>query len=174
MAQQRRNDKYSNIVSARTNQTGADAITFNEVRTGISLGSGIGMVIDQIDYFVRDETFHMINSVGDTLIGAWTVSAAITAMDNEEIATDNRIIHACKMSPEVIKGTVSSGVKLEIFPKVYQFFPGIIVAAPRLYFGVDSDSLSAAGTMASRMYFRYVELTPQEYLELAEAFILVG
>ncbi|KKL44336.1 hypothetical protein LCGC14_2366690 [marine sediment metagenome] len=174
MAQQRRDDKYSNVVSAEVTQTGPDAITFTEVRTGISLGQGIGMVIDQIDYFENQISAALVVATGDRLIGAWCVSNAITAMDNEELAVDNRIIHGFKHHLAPIVGAAASTGYPDIYPRVFQFFPGIIVAAPRLYFGVDSNSLTSPANIASRLYFRYVELTPQEYIELAEAFILVG
>ena len=163
---ERTNDKYANMASNEVELV-AGALDFSELLTGISLGQGMGIIIDQIDYYPGSNLIVDLDAANDTLEMAWTTSNAI-----DEINVNNRgVIHRASMT---VQGSVDlSGQFFLTFPLNYQFFPPIIVAAPRIYLAVQGDA-GLTGTLYSRLYFRYVKLTAQEYLELAESFVLVG
>lgn len=170
MAQHRLEDRYTNLATANVVESAANTITFVELLTGISLGQGTGMLIDQIDYYPTKVSLQLLAANPDTLHFGWFTSNASTGFN----ATDRRIIHHAVLNAETVIGTAASAMSIFRLPLQFKFSPPIIVAAPRLYLGVSGTSLSAAANVESRLYFRYIPLTDKEYLELAETFILVG
>ena len=170
MAAGRPQDKYSNLASATVTQTAADTETFAEMLTGISLGQGRGMLIDQVDYFFPQAVVELLSATGDNLRFGWTTSNATAALG----ALARTTIHMMQLMKGPIIGTPASGSELLVLPLSDKFDPPLIVAAPRLFVAVASTSLGAVASITSRIYFRYVELTDREYLELAESFVLVG
>lgn len=168
MATKKPEDRFANMASAKVVQSAANTLTFTELITGISLGTGVGMLIDQIDMIYTKETIALMTSDTDHVEAAWTVSDAPTVLG----VNDRRIIDYQQISRHDL-GTAGTGILLKQ-PNIRQFFPPIIVAAPRIYLAMQSAGLASAGTLLSRMYFRYIDLTDKEYLEIAETFILVG
>lgn len=162
----RQQDKFANIASAATPPI-TGGIQFVELLTGISLGQGMGIIIDQIDYMFDDTMYADMLTAGDWVRFGWVTANTLTvlAMENKGVIHMGQLVY-------IQDGTPATSV-IHHDPKPFQFFPPIIVAAPRIYLAVQSGGVTA-GTLRSRLYFRYVSLTSQEYLELAESFILVG
>lgn len=163
-------DRFSNMLSAEVTETAAGSLTYTEIVTGISLGMGIGMLIDKIEYDITGPSLALLVAAADSMDLGWLTSNAPTNIS----ITDRRVIHKISMRKGPIIGTAASSAEIELLPKVFEFKPAIIFAAPRLYLAVQGGSLTAVVTLRSRIYFRYIELTDKEYLELAETFILVG
>lgn len=163
-----REDRFANVVSAIVNTT-ADALTFTEMLTGISLGQGVGMLIDEIDYHPSNGALNLMTADGDSIQMGITTSNDILNLTDFE---DRRIIHMSDIMRQDL-GTAASA-QIIFLPKVFQFFPPLIIAAPRLYLAMDTSGLSAGVGGRVRIYFRYIELTAAQYIELAEAFVLVG
>lgn len=164
MAVGAREDRFANVVSAKCVMSAINTITFVEMLTGISLGQGVGMLIDQIDYFPSRA------SVRELVAGTDHVDMGITTTDDMSVFDyqDRRIIHMMELA------SVGVATEPHLSPYVFQFFPPLIIATPRLYLGMDTTGAAAASTVQIRIYFRYIALTPQQYIELAEAFVLVG
>ena len=173
MAAGRPTDKYSNVAAVAVTQAAANVQAYQELLTGISLGQGVGMVIDQIDYWPSSLFAEIVASTDGASI-AWTVTTAAANLLSGSAKTDSRVIHQTDLSPAAAGVAVNSITHPIVSPLTYQFFPGLIVAAPRLYLSLQTTGFAAVATAQSRIYFRYLELSSQEYLELAEAFILVG
>lgn len=163
-------DRYSNVAAAVVTETAAGTLTFTELLTGISLGQGTGLLIDQFDYYPNGATLELLVATGDRFLMGWTVNNTVSSLE----PTTSGVIHSMRMSVEPVIGTPASGGHPILMPVSFQFFPSMIVASPRLYLGVQSNSLTSAAAGRARIYFRYIDLTSQEYLELAEAFVLVG
>lgn len=169
MAAKRPDDRFSNLASLNVGETAAGTIAFGEMQTGISLGKGIGMLIDQIDYFFQVADLELIIGSGDAIY------AGLATSDQASLAfSDRRMIHMMGVHGPPPIGTPASGSALFTQPFPYQFFPPMIVANPRLYAAVIGASLASTVAVIMRLYFRYIELETKEYLELAEAFQLVG
>lgn len=163
----KRRDKYANIINAEVNAAGIVTAT-QEITTGVSLGEGKGMLIDQIDYFFASAMVisFIAAAGGDHYKNSWSVQS------DEFGYSNSRVIH----QQDIVKwleGTPANS-HLTIWPKVYQFFPPMILASPKIFFNGTGSASIATGQIFSRMYFRYVDLSPQEYLELAESFVLMS
>lgn len=162
-------DRFSNIASFEVVQSGINVLTYAELVTGISLGTGIGMLIDQIDYIPSAGSINMMTTSADVIVMALATSNTSASLTT---ISDRRLIHSMSLF-RFDMGTAGSGSLIRT-PMSYQFFPPMIIAAPRLYLGMASVGLSGAANGTVRVYFRYIDLTDKEYLELAETFILVG
>lgn len=170
MATRKHQDKYANIARQDVLQSAANAETFEELQTGISLGQGTGMLIDQIDYYIPPATMELLLLASDQLICGWTTSDAAGALGNDRRTS----LHVTQIALGPVIGAAASAGTPFVTPLAFQFFPALIIAAPRLFLGMDSESIAAAGRCSSRIYFRYIDLSAQEYLELAETFVLVA
>lgn len=161
-------DQYTNLASSEVTESAAGTLTLVELLTGISLGGGIGMLIDQIDYQFSAAALELVVAASDSLSAGWFTSNAPTAFD----LNDRRQIHQMSVSQALVGAVVSQTHFIQ--PFTFSFSPAMIFANPRLYLAIRGLNLAAVGFVVSRIYFRYIPLTPQQYLELAEAFILVG
>jgi len=166
----RSEDRYTNLASIEVTETAANTLTFAELLTGISLGQGTGILIDQLDYYPTSPSLDDLVLPADTITMAICTSNAITTLNINQ----RSVIHAMSLHAGPAIGTNAGGGMFTREPFIHQFFPPIILAAPRLFLAAQGASLAAAITLRLRMYFRYIELTDKEYLELAETFILVG
>lgn len=167
---QRATDRFANLAHVQVVESAAGTATYQELLTGISLGQGIGILIDQIEYFLGSGTIELLLAAGDEVSMGWTTSNAAGSLGYDQ----RRTIHQANINAGTIVGTPASGAGIIAMPLVYQFFPPLIVAAPRIYLATLGISLASVVTVDSRLYFRYTSLSPQEYLELAETFQLVG
>lgn len=165
----RSDDRFANIASAEVSTTAADALTFTEVLTGISLGVGRGIIIDEVDYYPNVAMYRELDADADSFICGWTTSNAVTDLSD---VSDRRILHTFIAQGHLI-GTAAT---LNVYhtPAVFQFFPPIIVATPRLYLACDTVGFGATALLRSRLFFRFIDLSPQEYLEIAETFQLTS
>lgn len=169
MATRKHQDRYANIARANVIESAAGTETFQELLTGISLGQGVGILIDQIDYHVNANQAEELLATGDSISMGWTTSDSSGSLSFAK----RTCLHYVNIHQGTIIGTPASGGTLFVSPVSYQFFPALIVAAPRLFLGVLGASLANPLNIDSRLYFRYIDLTSQEYLELAETFVLV-
>lgn len=162
-----RNDMYANMASASITLVD-NSLEFTELVTGISLGQGTGILIDKIEYSLL--TAEGALDDGKNIQIGWCTSNAVTAMN----LNDRRVLH--RMLKERTDYGTAGNARISKDPDHFEFTPPIIVAAPRLYLAATASASSGANSLVlfSRFYFRYIDLTDKEYLEIAETFILVG
>ena len=163
----REQDKYANVAAIRVTQSAANVETYGQILTGISLGEGRGMLIDSVSFKPTPATLALLAAANDWLTMAITTRNDLTDLND---ITQAAILTALNISVLDL-GVAASGIHSHV-PLVQQFFPPMIVAAPRIFAAVDSSALASAGLADFRIHFRYVKLSPQEYIELAEAFVL--
>jgi hypothetical protein len=164
-------DKYANLLSSEVTTLGV-TIQSTEIQTGVSLGEGQGIVIDEIDYFLGAGVLTDLEAgaAGDYMfVGLFT---QVPTGANDFNPTNSRCIHVFKVIRSDF-GVAANGLNV-MMPIVFQFFPPMIVAAPRLYIACIASAAVSGGGVSLRSFFRYVKLSTQEYLELAESFVLVG
>lgn len=158
-------DIYANIASTKVATSGT-SIVFQELLTGIELGKGRGMIIDQIDYSLSENEIGRLAD-SDAIVMAWVTSNALTSLALNTKGVIDEVAYV-----RVDFGTAASAQILKT-PIERKFDPPIIIAAPRIYLAAQAIAGSTYN-LVSRIYFRYVDLKPQEYLEIAESFVLVG
>jgi hypothetical protein len=167
----RPDDRFANLAGKKIVESAANTLTFGEVDFGIGLGSGVGLLIDQIDYY-----FDPASNAGvfvanlDAFRVGWCSRDTITTL--ADAYADPSVIHLSTMQQVF----TTSGLAYLMMPLVHKFTPPIIVGTNRgkLYLAVQGVSAGGAVTIQSRIYFRYIPLKAQDYLELAEAFNLMG
>lgn len=162
-------DRYANILSGEIQTPTANTIAFQEFTTGVGLQSKQGMIIDQLDYFPSTTSVTEMTAVGDTINYGFTVSNGVTTLED---FTDRRIIHSAKLVRTDF-GTAAAAQLLSM-PLSYQFFPPLVIAEPRIYLAAASVGLANANLLRARMYFRFIELTDRNILEIAQSFTLIG
>lgn len=162
-------DRFANVITAEVTQTAANAEAFQEIATGVSLGQQLGMVIDELEFFTDLSTLiTALAGDGDRIDFAITTSDLVDDFDD---VTDRRIL----WSGGLVKDELTSGVVMHKNPIGYRTFnPPLIHASPRIFLGVDSSSLAIVLTIRCRIHFRYIKLTAQEYLEVAETFLITS
>ena len=173
MAQHPLRDRYANIATFDVTETAAGTLTFAELRTSAGIDASrktaTALLVDEIDYFIGVAAYADMTSNGDDILMAITISSSVT--DLQDMA-DSRILHS-NIVTRVDFGTAGSA-QLVKAPLVSQFFPPLITAERSLFLGVVSAGLASAVNVRARVYYRTVQLTDGEFLELAEVFRLVG
>ena len=170
MAIQTREDRFANLAAASVVEVTPGTLAYQELLTGISIGAGIGMLIDQFSYSFGSVTIANLVASGDLVQAGWFTSKEPTSFD----FNDRRLIDMISYFNEPTIGTAASGGTPFKQPASNMFSPPMVIASPRLFLGILGISLAVVAEVTSRIYFRYQPLTNQEYLELAETFVLVG
>ncbi len=170
MPVQTREDRFANLASAAVTESAAGVLTYAELLTGISIGAGIGMLFDRVSYQFGITTIGLLIAANDAIQAGWFSGKEASSFDYN----DRRLIDSVILQVGPVVGTPASAANPIRQPLVHDFSPPVIVASPRIYLGIQGSALASAGDVISRLFFRYQPLSDKEYLELAEAFVLMG
>lgn len=159
-------DRYANAAGIAVTESAAGTITFNEKLTGVGFGTGKGMLIDEIQYFIPAASAALLVGDGDAITVGLTTSQGVT---NLEDTNDGRIMDSVQISLQLLTGV---GYLSRQMPLVHQFFPSLITANLRLYAAVVSASLASVATARIRFLWRRIDLTDRNIAELVQATLL--
>ena len=166
-------DRFANIMTFAATESAAGTVTFAEVVTNVGIDSsrrtGVAILIDEIDYYVGLSTLSEMTADGDDVLAALTISNNVPAL---EAISDRRILDAMTMTRQDYGVAAGGGVVIRPFVK--QFFPPLIMAERSIYLGVQGSGLASPATVAARVYYRTVQITAEEFVEIAEVFRLVS
>ena len=166
-------DRFANIATILVTASGANTLTFQELRTQVGIESdrksAQAMIVDEIDYMPNPGALNEMTVAADRIDFALTISNAVTDLND---ITDRRILHSGYFLRTDF-GTAAAAA-LQKMPFVFQFFPPLITAERSLFLAVNSVGLASAAQMRARIYHRIVRVSQSEFLELAEVFRLVG
>lgn len=166
-------DRYANIATIEVTESAADTLTFQELRTNLGIDSGrqkaSAMIIDEIDYFLSTTTLNALDADQDRIHFAVTISNAVA--DLQDI-TDRRILHSGFLQRN--DGGTAGNAMIFRMPLIYQFFPPLITAERAIFLAVLGGTTAIANVLRVRVYYRTVEISQGEFIELAEVFRLVG
>lgn len=165
-------DRFANIATFTVTESAAGTITFTELNTQLGFISGrrpIAMLVDEIDFFIAPASMALIAGDGDQIAMGVTLSNNVTDLGD---LTDRRILNSMYVRREDA-GTAAT-VMMTKMPIVHQFFPPLIHAEKLMYLGIVSSSLATPATGLARIYYRTIELSDAELVELTEVFRLVG
>jgi hypothetical protein len=167
----RQQDRFANVAGVRMAGAANGALEYTQLLTGVSLGQGLGILIDRIEYDISSAE-NILDTDADYLMQGLSTSngQSYTDLITNGQWNDRRIIHHTQLRRGNI-GTPATGLFTR-YPVAFDFRVPMIVASPYIYAFNANVGGNAALINFVKMYFRYLELTSQEYLEVAEAFIL--
>lgn len=162
-------DQYENIATIAVSESAPGTVTYGELQTGLGLRTKQGMVIDAIHYFIEASVINLMLDESDSINFGITISTGVT---NLLLSGDRRIIHSGQLGQANSGAPASAQVLLS--PFVFEFMHGIPIAEASIFLGGQGISLASAVSITCRIFFRYVDLTDREILEIAQNFQLVG
>ena len=160
-------DEFSQIGYISTVQSGANALTFSGITIMSSFLANSAMLIHQVEYTLDGGVYAEMTTAADTVtVGlAGSDGMATVALSDPEVYDFHR-------QTRVDLGVAASGV-LHREPLVAEFsrLPGggVMVPADRIFAYIGSTGLASAGFVDVRFRFTILELTAQQYLELAQS-----
>lgn len=166
MAKERK-DEFSQIGYIQVVQSGANALTFTGITILTSFLANTAMLIHTISYEILASAFALMTTATDFIaVGlAGSDSLVSTALSDPEVYDSRTLIRNDF-------GTAASGSLWES-PLMTDFTAlpggGVLVPADRIYGWVASSGLASAVSVKMRFRFTVIELTAQQYLELAQA-----
>ena len=166
-------DRFANIMTFVATESATGVVTFAEVVTNVGIDSsrktGVAILIDEIDYYVGLATLELMTTAGDDVLAAVTISNNVPAL---EAISDRRILDAMTLTRQDY-GTAASAALIQR-PFIKQFFPPLIMAERSIYLGVQGSGLASPATVSARIYYRTIQITAEEFVEIAEVFRLVS
>lgn len=159
-------DRYSAWLGASVTESAAGTISFQSILTSVGFGSGKGMLIDEIDYFLPQATIDLFLAQPDRVEMGITTSTGVTDLAD---VTDSRIIHSSVFALELLSGVGFSWYRM---PLVYQFFPALVHAHREIQLAVQGISMAASVTARARIYWRFLDLTDRNIAELVQAHLI--
>lgn len=160
-------DKYAQLGFMDVVESAANTLTFS----GISVFSNIltpkGLIIHDVEYNVPSSEYALILDSSDGITFGLAGDDGMTSVSlNDAQVYDYNVIG------EWEKGTPATAILLDIPKRVnWAHLPGggMLVPADRFYMYVQGSSIADPVTMNCRFHFTLVDLSPQEYIELAQA-----
>lgn len=159
-------DQFANLAVIKVVESAANTLTFKKLETGISLFEKIAWIIQRVEYYSQILAT-VFDGTGDKLTVALTSTDQLTSLAFE----NNALID--HLSIQRSDWGAAATAILQMQPLVKDFTNlsggGIIVPPNPLYLGAVGSGLLAATTSWCRIYYRTIELTPDQYWELVEA-----
>ena len=166
-------DLYANIITFDITQSAANVLTFDTVETNVGIDSsrrsGVAILVDEINYYIAAPAITEMTSVSDELIMGITISSGVTDLAD---MTDRRILDQVSLLRADF-GTAAAAQIIQ-FPIQKQFFPPLIMAERQIHFGLASGGLASAARARCRIFYRSVQITAEQFVEIAEVFRLVS
>lgn len=157
-------DKYSNVLIARVDESSANTLTFQEVPQITTLLEKKAFLINRLQYFASSSlvtTDTDVLNFGISLSNKWSAPALTepSILDFQEVRG-------------VASGTPASlWVHQQPFDQDYSTLPGegLLVPTRPLYLWTKGTNLGAASAVILKLFFTIIELTPQDYWDLVES-----
>ena len=162
-------DQFSNVATIEATESATGTLTYAQLNTGVGFGTKRGMLIEAVQFFMGTSVQNLILDESDYILVALTVSAGPTDLGN---FGDRRILSNLLLGQRN-SGTPANAEQL-VAPITQRYTPGLPLAEPTIYLGVQGTSLASVITCRVRIFFRYIDLTPSDILEIAQNFQLVG
>jgi len=166
-------DKYANIATIELTMSAANTLSFQELITNLGItpdrNKASAMIVDEIEYSPSIAGIAEMTTASDRFEMALCISNAVSDLND---ITDRRILHSSTYL-RTDHGTAGNSVMTKL-PFVYQFFPPLITAERKIYLACNTVGLASAAVLRARIYYRQVEISQGDFIELAEVFRLVG
>ena len=158
-------DEFANMVGLSLTQSAANTTTYGQINFPYSIRDKIGLIINRIEYFqMRGGKIF-----ADGAYSAWglTVSNNLTSpidVLDPALVDTNRVVHLQQ---------TAVGYHQDVWPWIKDFSTmpggGLLVAPNPLFVFVASALATDTTGINARIWFRWIELSADEYWELVES-----
>jgi len=160
-------DQYCQLGYISVAETAANTLTF----AGLSVFSNVlaqkGMVISRIEYLLSNTSMSYLEDDNDALMVGLSGDDGLSSIDLDDPSVYD-IINIMMVS----SGTPGTIIR-NLVPIVKDFSQmpggGLLVPADRVYGYIQGTSLAGGGSVRIRFWYRIIDFTAQEYLELAQS-----
>lgn len=160
-------DQWAQIAYLAVSESAANTLTFNGLSVFSNVLSQRAMIIHRAEYSFAVGAFADIDADQDGIKYGLAGDDGIAT-----ISLDDPTVYDYNFLIRLDAGTAASANILQaVIPKDFTALPGggLLVPADRLYLFVQGNTLTAAVAAFVRVWFTLVDLSAQEYLELAQA-----
>lgn len=158
-------DKYVQRAYIYTIMSAANTITFTQVRFPVGVFSNIALRITRVDWYPSTAALREIVGAADSLQMALTSKDDLTVLDpaNQSIICNLNVVG------------IAANVEKMITPFTSDFSTlpeqGLLIPANPLFVGITSGGFAAVAIVRVVIYYRFVQLKPQESVELLQALL---
>jgi len=164
-------DKYANMAYISVTESTVNTLTFGELETGISLFEKIGWNIHRVNYWLDNATIAQLVAGSDQLQIALTLSNKVTTLN----LSDAAVLDVLSINPILI--STGESMQWAVMPMIRDFstmpMGGKLVPPRPIYLAVKATGFASAAIVSCRFEYTTVELKPDDYWELVEAYRLV-
>jgi len=166
-AKTQKGNNYTSQAIFDVTESAANTLTFEKLETGLSVYDKVGWVISRVEWRPTAATFAYLNTSGDYLSMALTLTNSLTVLEDSNPAV---LFKRTLVRQDL--GTAASG---SIFPATFvedfSTLPGggILTLPNPLYCGLLGSGLSTAARVIVRMYFQAIDLGEQDYFNLVQS-----
>lgn len=165
----KKSDVYANRAFEEVIMSGANAITFQQIRFGVGIFQGVALVIHRLEFYPTRTTIDELLTVSDRL-----EMALVNRDDLAVLQADNQNIIALKMLYPMMVGAVVGIQEVEL-PLVVDYgeLPegGLIVPANPLYLAANTAGFTGAGAVRCIMFYTFKQLADSDYIELVQGML---
>lgn len=161
-------DKFANMALMKVVESAANTLTFLKLETGISINQKVAWLLSRVEYFLGTYGAATFNGDGDSVACGLSVGNSWTtpAMNEKaivDIFSATRYDYGAAASGFVIKDPVIRD--LSTLPS-----GGLLVPPAPFYAFVKGVGLALPVTVYIRIYYTTIDLTTEDFWELAESF----
>lgn len=160
-------DEYSQLAYVSVTESAANTLTF----AGLSVFSNIltpkGIIIHRIEYQISNAVLDLFNASGDTLTYGLAGDDSVST-----ISLDDAQVYDYNLLQRIDLGAAATGYfRDDVHVNDFSSLPGggRLVPADRIYAYAQGSGLTGASTIRVRFHFTIKDLSPQQYLELAQS-----
>lgn len=162
-------DLFPNRALQGMTMSGADTLSFEQIRFSVGLFEGIAIVVHKIAYYPQLATLILMVANTDYIIMGLTTRDDLSSI----LATNQNVIDTRMINPVIVGSVVGINHIETPFVSDFSTMPGggMIIPANPLYLAMDSGGLGSAGVMRAIIYYTFKKLTDKDYLELLQTMV---
>lgn len=157
-------DAYANVAYGAVTMSAANTLTFSQIQMGVGLFEGRAMCIHRIKYSGTSNSIREMVAATDRLVIAVTTSNRLTSIID---------VSDPAMIDNVDLVGIAANIELVRLPLISDFtmLPGggKLVPANPLWLAGFTAGAAAASAFRVQLEFTFVELSPQDYLEVIQS-----
>jgi len=160
-------DMFAQVAYIVNVESAANTLTFQALSVFSNILTPKGILIHRVEYFIAPVDYNKIVAADDSIVFGLAGDDSMTT-----VALSDAQVYDYQRIGVYVYGTPATA-ELIYIPIIMDFSSlpggGRLVPADRIYSFIQGVSLASATTVECRFHFTMVDLSAQEYLELAQA-----